>query len=224
MSGKHKAVILLSGGVDSTVALYHAARQYEVVLAVSFDYSSKHNAKEIPCAALQSATLGVPHSIVDLTAISKHLQSDLLLSGGDIPDGEYDSDNMAQTVVPFRNGIMLSVAAGIAESLRAQALIIAAHSGDHALYPDCSSEFTEKMSLAIEAGTYDRIQVIAPFVHINKSDIVRIGADLGVDFSKTWSCYKGGDIHCGRCGTCIERRESFLEAQIPDPTIYSNQG
>lgn len=220
MNDRLKSVVLLSGGMDSAVALRLAAREHDVILAISFDYASKHNARELPFAARQAASLAVPHSIVNLSSISSHLKSSLLLDGGDIPEGEYAEDNMAQTVVPFRNGIMLSVAAGVAESHRAQALVIAAHSGDHSLYPDCRPEFTQSMSQAIAAGTYDHIQVLAPFIHKSKSDIARLGAELGVDFALTWSCYKGGERHCGKCGTCLERKQAFTEAGLPDPTQY----
>lgn len=217
-----KAIILLSGGMDSVAAMFHSAREYDIILALSFDYASKHNDNELPYAAWQAQQLGIPHQIVDLRSISFHLSSALLKSGGEIPEGQYAPDNMAQTVVPFRNGIMLSVAAGVAESCRAQSLIIAAHAGDHSLYPDCRPEFTRAMSAAIAAGTYDSVKVIAPFIHLTKADIARKGTELGVDFSKTWSCYKGGKVHCGACGTCLERKEAFRLAQIPDPTIYSS--
>ena len=127
---------------------------------------------------------------------------------------------MKQTVVPFRNGIMLSIAAGFAESLEAQALVIAAHAGDHAIYPDCRQEFMKAMGQAIGAGTYAQIELRRPFIHFTKAEIARRGHKLGVDFSKTWSCYKGGTLHCGRCGTCVERREAFMLAGLPDPTAY----
>lgn len=219
-ASKPKALVLLSGGMDSAVALRHSMAEYDIVLALSFDYDSKHNAKELPMAAIQARDWGIPHEIVDITAISRHLNSALLKQGGEIPTGDYDESNMAQTVVPFRNGIMLSIAAGVAESHQAQALVIAAHSGDHSLYPDCRPEFTQAMSSAISAGTYDSIQVMAPFIHMTKAQIAARGQELGVDFAKTWSCYKGEDLHCGECGTCRERRQAFAEAGIPDPTLY----
>lgn len=127
---------------------------------------------------------------------------------------------MKRTVVPFRNGIMLAVAAGFAESVDAGAVVIAAHAGDHAIYPDCREEFMEPMAKAIESGTYPGIRLLRPFIGLDKAGIAARGAELGVDFSRTWSCYKGGEIHCGVCGTCVERREAFSLSGVPDPTVY----
>jgi 7-cyano-7-deazaguanine synthase len=146
--------------------------------------------------------------------------SDLLKSGGEIPEGHYEAENMKQTVVPFRNGILLSIAAGFAESIGAEGLVIAAHSGDHAIYPDCREDFMKPMSEAIAAGTYADLQVLRPFIDQRKEDIAAVGAKLGIDFSQTWSCYKGGDLHCGKCGTCVERKEAFALAGLVDPTVY----
>jgi len=215
-----KTIVLLSGGMDSTVALHDAAAHGPVVLGLSFDYGSKHNARELPCAARQCARLGIPHKIVRLDFMNGLFQSDLLLSGGAVPDGHYEEATMRKTVVPFRNGIMLSIAAGAAESVGAQILVIAAHAGDHAIYPDCREEFMGPMAAAIHAGTYAGILLKRPFMNKTKADLVRRGVALGVDFAQTWSCYKGGDIHCGTCGTCVERREAFLLAHVADPTVY----
>lgn len=215
-----KVCVLLSGGMDSVTALHHAAREHDVVSALSFDYGSKHNASEIPCAQWHAAQLGVPHTVIALPFVNEHFASDLLQSGGDIPDGHYAEENMKRTVVPFRNGIMLSIAAGFAESRGAEGLVIAAHSGDHAIYPDCREPFMQAMSDAIRLGTYVEIEVLRPFIHTDKTGIARLGAELGVDFARTWSCYKGGATHCGTCGTCVERREAFLLAGIADPTPY----
>ena len=215
-----KVCVLLSGGMDSVTALHHAAREHDVVSALSFDYGSKHNASEIPCAQWHAAQLGVPHTVIALPFVNEHFASDLLQSGGDIPDGHYAEENMKRTVVPFRNGIMLSIAAGFAESRGAEGLVIAAHSGDHAIYPDCREPFMQAMSDAIRLGTYVEIEVLRPFINTDKTGIARLGAELAVDFARTWSCYKGGAIHCGTCGTCVERREAFLLAGIADPTPY----
>ena len=215
-----KVCVLLSGGMDSVTALHHAAREHDVVSALSFDYGSKHNASEIPCAQWHAAQLGVPHTVIALPFVNEHFASDLLQSGGEIPDGHYAEENMKRTVVPFRNGIMLSIAAGFAESRGAEGLVIAAHSGDHAIYPDCREPFMHAMSDAIRLGTYVEIQVLRPFIGTDKTGIARRGAELVVDFARTWSCYKGGTIHCGTCGTCVERREAFLLAGIGDPTPY----
>lgn len=215
-----QVLVLLSGGMDSVTALYHAAREHEVVAALSFHYGSKHNEREIPLAEWHAARLGVPHLVIRLGFIGEHFASDLLASGGEIPKGHYEEQTMKQTVVPFRNGIMLSVAAGFAESKGAQGLVIAAHAGDHAIYPDCREEFMRSIADAIRLGTYAGVEVLRPFIAMTKADIARRGAELGVDFLKTWSCYVGGEMHCGECGTCVERREAFLLAGVPDPTPY----
>ncbi|MEI8244148.1 MAG: 7-cyano-7-deazaguanine synthase QueC [bacterium] len=210
-------VVLISGGLDSTVALHDAAARGTVVLGLSFDYGSKHNARELPCAAWQCRKLGVPHRIVRLDFMNGLFPSDLLQSGGAIPDGHYEDAGMRRTVVPFRNGIMLAIAAGVAESMGAQALVIAAHGGDHAIYPDCRESFLAPMAGAIRAGTYAGISLERPFVSLKKQALVRRGVALGVDFSHTWSCYKGGAHPCGTCGTCVERKEAFALAEVEDP-------
>jgi 7-cyano-7-deazaguanine synthase len=215
-----KTVVLLSGGMDSVTAFYEVRQDHEVVAALSFDYGSKHNACEIPFAKLHAERAGVPHRVIDLGFMNECFASDLLKSGGDIPDGHYAEENMKRTVVPFRNGIMLAVACGFAESVEAEALAIAAHSGDHAIYPDCREPFMQGMATAMAEGTYARIQLMRPFIDMDKAGIARRGAHLGIDFAETWSCYKGGKIHCGTCGTCVERREAFLLAGVYDPTNY----
>jgi 7-cyano-7-deazaguanine synthase len=217
-----KVVVLLSGGLDSVTALHDALQQQEVVAALSFDYGAKHHARELPMAAWQCGLLSIPHSVAPLGFVAEEFQSDLLNSGGAIPDGHYEEKSMKSTVVPFRNGIMLAIAAGFAESQGAEGVVIAAHSGDHAIYPDCRESFMEPMARAIREGTYARIELLRPFITKDKAGIVRRGAELGVDFSRTWSCYKGNDLHCGTCGTCIERREAFLLAGVPDPTVYAS--
>jgi 7-cyano-7-deazaguanine synthase len=217
---RKKVLVLLSGGMDSVTALYVAVRDYNVVGTVSFHYGSKHNDSEIPMAAWHSAHMGIPYHVITLDFISKFFASNLLRSGGAIPDGHYEEETMKQTVVPFRNGIMLSIAAGYAESINAEALVIAAHSGDHAIYPDCREEFMSAMGDAIRLGTYAQIGLLRPFIAETKAGIAKIGASLGVDFRRTWSCYKGGALHCGTCGTCVERREAFALAHLPDPTSY----
>lgn len=218
-----KVVVLLSGGMDSVVALYHSAASgsgLEVVAALSFDYGSKHNHKEIPFAAYHAEKLSVPHRVIELDFMNELFASDLLQSGGDIPEGHYEEENMKSTVVPFRNGILLSIAAGYAESCAANGLVIAAHSGDHAIYPDCREEFMQSMGEAIRQGTYVDVELLRPFIGLRKEDIAARGAELGVDFSQTWSCYKGLDQHCGKCGTCVERKEAFALAGVDDPTTY----
>lgn len=220
MEKKEKVIVLLSGGMDSVAALYHAAVEHDVVGTLSFDYGAKHNHKEIPFAKYHSDKLGVRHETVSLGFMNDLFKSDLLKSGGDIPEGHYEEENMKSTVVPFRNGIMLSIAGGFAESTEATGLVIAAHSGDHAIYPDCREEFMQAMGDAIKHGTYAEIQLFRPFIAMRKEDIAARGHELGVDFSMTWSCYNGRDVHCGKCGTCVERKEAFDLAGLSDPTEY----
>lgn len=215
------AVVLLSGGMDSVTALYHVVTERTVSAAISFDYGAKHNARELPEAAWHAAKLGVSHVTIPLKFMNEHFESALLQSGEEIPKGHYEEESMRQTVVPFRNGIMLSIAAGFAESCGAGALVIAAHAGDHAIYPDCRETFMAAMSDAIREGTYARVEVLRPFIALNKAQIAARGAQLGVAYERTWSCYVGGEVHCGECGTCVERREAFLDAGIKDPTHYA---
>ena len=219
-----QVVVLCSGGMDSVTALHWARRHHEVAAAVSFDYGSKHNHREIPFAAEQARRLAVPHQVIPLEFMNRLFASALLRSGGAVPEGHYEDATMRQTVVPFRNAIMLSIAAGFAESRGAAALVIAAHTGDHAVYPDCREAFMRAMGEAMRQGTYAGLTLLRPFIAMTKAEIVLEGARLGVDFARTWSCYVGGEIHCGQCGTCVERREAFLVAGLPDPTVYAVTG
>lgn len=214
------SVIILSGGMDSVTLLYDMRNR--IALAVTFDYGSNHNAREIECAAWHCRRLGVEHIVIPLSFMGKYFKSSLLEGAEKIPEGHYEDANMKSTVVPFRNGIMLSVACGLAESRGLRNVMIANHGGDHAIYPDCRGEFIDAMSRAMRAGTYEGIEILAPFTHITKTEIAARGHNLGVDFSHTYSCYKGGELHCGRCGTCRERREAFKLAAIPDPTAYQD--
>ena len=219
-----KTLVLLSGGMDSTVALYQARQEHEVVGAVSFDYGSKHNASEIAMARWHCQQMGLRHDVVALPFVNELFASDLLQSGGDIPEGHYADENMKRTVVPFRNGIMLAIACGIAESREAEALVIAAHAGDHAIYPDCREPFMQAIAASMREGTYAQIELLRPFIAMDKAGIAKLGHELGIDFAQTWSCYKGGSTHCGVCGTCVERREAFQLAGLNDPTQYLASG
>ena len=210
-----KALLIYSGGLDSTTLLYEYRDSID--LAVTFDYGSKHNAREIECARENCERLGIRQLVIPLGFIGQYFKSDLLLSGGDIPEGSYADENMKSTVVPFRNGIMLAVAAGLAESYGLDAIMLANHSGDHAIYPDCRPAFIDAFAAAVEAGTYNGVKVISPYCQITKRDIALRGKALGIDYSLTYSCYKGGEKHCGKCGTCTERKEA-LEGF--DPTEY----
>lgn len=215
-----KALVVFSGGLDSTTALYWAKEHFTEVGSLSFTYGSKHNEQEHAYALATCIKLGIDNTCIPLDFIGEYFKSDLLESGGEIPEGYYTAENMKSTVVPFRNGIMLAVAAGFAESNGYDVIILGNHSGDHAIYPDCRPEFINGISAAIREGTEKRIQVLSPFCNMSKTDIVREGAKLGVDFSLTYSCYKGGDKHCGKCGTCTERKEAFHDAGVEDPTEY----
>lgn len=215
-------VVLCSGGMDSVTALYWAREHHRVAAALSFDYGAKHNACEIPFAAEHASRLGIPHQTIALPFVNELFASDLLTSGGEIPEGHYEAANMKQTVVPFRNAILLAIATGYAESRGATGLVIAAHGGDHAIYPDCREDFMRAMGDAMRLGTYAGIALLRPFIADDKTAIVRIGAALGVDYARTWSCYKGNSVHCGKCGTCVERREAFMQAGLQDPTTYES--
>jgi 7-cyano-7-deazaguanine synthase len=215
-------VVLCSGGMDSVTALYHAHREHQVSAALSFDYGAKHNRREIPFAAEHAARLGTRHETITLDFINRLFASNLLQSGGEIPEGHYEAESMKQTVVPFRNAILLSIACGFAESIGASGVVIAAHGGDHAIYPDCREDFMRAMGEAMRLGTYAGVSLLRPFIALNKAQIAAEGLRLGVDFAHTWSCYKGGAVHCGKCGTCVERREAFAQAGIVDPTRYAS--
>ena len=210
-----QALIVYSGGMDSTTLLYQY--KLDIKLAVSFDYGSKHNKKELEFAKYHCELLGIEHIIIPLRFINQYFKSDLLLTGGEIPDGHYEDRVMTQTVVPFRNGIMLSIATGLAESHDLDTVLIANHRGDHAIYPDCRDTFIFPMREAMYFGTYNQVQLMAPYTAIDKGEIAKLGLTMDIDYSQTWSCYRGQDIHCGTCGTCIERREALKGF---DPTRY----
>lgn len=212
------SLIALSGGVDSTTLLYEYRE--EVACAVGFDYGSKHNARELAAAEAICRELGIPYLIIPLAFIEEYFRSDLLLSGGEMQLGDYSEENMSSTVVPFRNGIMLSVLAGLAESRDLQQVLIANHFGDHAIYPDCRESFVTPMGEAITAGTSNGVKLVAPYTTLTKAEIVARGTRLGVPYGKTYSCYQGGERHCGRCGTCRERHDAFVANGLEDPTLY----
>ena len=212
------SIIIVSGGMDSITMLYEYKN--EIALAVTFDYGSSHAAKEIPFAKYHCEQLGIAHLIIPLSFMRDYFTSSLLEGSEAIPEGHYEMENMKSTVVPFRNGIMLAIACGLAESRNLHKVMIANHGGDHAIYPDCRGTFINAMSEAMAYGTYEHIKIYAPYTGLNKSDIARRGAELGIDYSQTWSCYKGGEKHCGKCGTCIERQEAFRDAGIEDLTEY----
>ncbi|MGN0225765.1 MAG: 7-cyano-7-deazaguanine synthase QueC [Prevotella sp.] len=216
------SVIIVSGGMDSITLLHE--RHEEIALGISFDYGSNHNSREIPFARMHCQRLGIKHIVIPLDFMSVYFKSSLLDGADAIPEGHYEDANMKSTVVPFRNGIMLSIACGIAESNGLSRVFIANHGGDHAIYPDCRSEFIKAMDAAMSAGTYAHINIEAPYTEITKTDIALIGKAIGLDYTETWSCYKGGNVHCGKCGTCVERQEALRNAGIEDKTEYSIEG
>ena len=212
-------LLVLSGGMDSTTMLYEFAPR--IAAAVTFQYGSNHNRREARCARLNCERLGIEWIEIDLGFMGRHFESSLLSGGDAIPEGNYDDDNMRSTVVPFRNGIMLAVAAGLAESRGLSGVMIANHAGDHAIYPDCRPAFVEAMAGAIAAGTYEGVRLEAPYTGLTKAEIARRGRDLGVDYRLTYSCYKGGPTHCGKCGTCVERAEALREAGIEIDDLHT---
>lgn len=215
------SLIIVSGGMDSITLLHY--RKEQISLAVTFDYGSNHNRRETEYATYHCKSLGIEHIVIPLSFIHDYFKSSLLQGADAIPEGHYTAENMKSTVVPFRNGIMLAVACGIAESRGLDRVLIANHNGDHAIYPDCRENFIAAMGKAMEAGTYEHISIDAPFTDISKTDIALIGKRLGIDYSKTYSCYKGGEKHCGKCGTCVERKEALRNAGIEDTTEYEEQ-
>ena len=217
---KKDAVIIISVGMDSCTMLYEF--KDEIALAITFDYGSTQNGRERVCAVTHCQRLGIKHLIIPLEFMHRYFKSALLGSPEDIPDGNYNDENMKSTVVPFRNGIMLAIACGIAESNGLKRVMIANHSGDHSIYPDCRPAFVDAMSAAMKAGTYEGIEVYSPYCNIDKTEIARHGKALGIDYRETYSCYKGREMHCGTCGTCTERREALRLAGIDDKTIYES--
>ena len=215
------ALVIASGGLDSTVALYWALARYRTVEALTFRYGQKHQRQEGAAIRAICRAAGVPLTTIDLSFIGRHFSSSLLKGGAKIPEGCYAAKNMASTVVPFRNGIMLSVAAGFAESRKIGTIVLGNHAGDHFLYPDCRAPFVDAIALAIREGTMAHIRVASPFCRKSKADIVRAGVRLGAPLALTYSCYAGGTRHCGRCGTCRERHEAFVCAGVHDPTKYA---
>lgn len=195
-------LLILSGGLDSTSALY--IYQEKIGLAVSFYYGARHNQQELEMAALNCNRLKIPHKVINLEEAFMGITS-ALLGDGDIPHGHYEDESMKTTVVPFRNAIMLSIATGIAESNKLHYVMLGSHKGDNAVYPDCRPEFNAGMRDAMRYGTYDQIELIAPFAHLDKKELATQGIEAGMNPDDTYSCYEGGDEPCGECSTCRER-------------------
>jgi len=214
-----RTVLIYSGGLDSTVLLYHLRAEGHEVRGLGIDYGQRHR-RELEAAAAICRQLGIEYRIADLSTLRPLLGGSALTDDLAVPEGHYTDETMKQTVVPNRNMIMLAVAIGWAVSLRYDAVAYAAHAGDHTVYPDCRPEFAEAMDRAAALCDWHRVRILRPFIDKTKADLVRLGASLGVPFERTWSCYRGGEYHCGRCGTCVERREAFALAGVADPTKY----
>lgn len=215
-----KVVVVLSGGMDSTVLLHHHIALNDEVLAISVNYGQRHS-KELECARDLCERLKVPHYWADLSSVGQ------LFTGSSqtdpsvpVPKGHYAKETMKATVVPNRNMILLSVALGLAVTHKAAGVSYGAHAGDHAIYPDCREEFVSTLNEAAKLCDWHPVEIFRPFIARSKANIVSLGNRLGVDFASTWSCYVGGAQHCGACGTCIERREAFHLAGVKDPTAY----
>lgn len=220
-------IVLLSGGLDSTVLATDLLGRADVtspVEAVSVHYGQRH-ARELAAAADVAAHLGIRHDVVNLTVLRDLLPGSALTTGPDVPEGHYSAPSMAATVVPNRNMIMLAVAAGIAAARGHAQVATAVHAGDHPIYPDCRPEFITAASLATQLGTagYGDVELTAPYVRKTKAQIARIGHSEDAPMHLSWSCYRGLEKHCGRCGTCVERVGAFLDAGVPDPTDYADR-
>ena len=219
-----KTLAIVSGGLDSVTLAYLLANQQQLGGMVSFDYGQRHK-KELAFAKGAATRLRVPHFLIDLTSITAHLKGSALTDDVAVPDGHYAADTMRQTIVPNRNAIMMTVAFGIAAAHDMNAVAIGVHAGDHYIYPDCRPDFIDafaQMEQKALEGVWD-IKLLTPFVKATKADIVRHASRLNVPFDATWSCYKGDAIHCGRCGTCVERREAFAIAKVDDTTVFEDR-
>lgn len=215
-----RSVLILSGGIDSTVLLAHLLTEGREVFALSVDYGQRHR-RELEAAKAICAHYGVKHQVADLRSLAPLFGANALTdSHVDVPEGHYEEASMKSTVVPNRNMLLISVAASWAMSLKASSVAYGAHGGDHAIYPDCRPAFAEALDKAIRLADWHEVALERPFVGLDKAAIVRRGAELGAPLHLTWSCYVGGDRHCGKCGTCVERKEAFAKAGVADPTAY----
>jgi len=218
-----KTLVVCSGGLDSVSLAYRIAAEHQLTTLLSFDYGQRHR-KELDAARACAERLSVPHQIIDIRTIGASLTGSALTDDVDVPDGHYAEETMKITVVPNRNAIMLAIAFGVAATQKADAVALAVHGGDHFIYPDCRPGFIDAFQTMQNHALdgYADIKLLAPYVHASKADIVTDGAKYGTPFAATWSCYKGNEHHCGRCGTCVERREAFHLAGIDDPTFYED--
>jgi len=216
-----RAVVVLSGGLDSTVLLAQLVAQGVASCALSVDYGQRHRV-ELDAAQRVASHYGVPHTVANLSTLRPLLgASSQTCDATPVPEGHYTHETMKLTVVPNRNMVLLSVSIAHAIATGRNAVAYGAHSGDRTIYPDCREDFAAAMAVAALLCDWQPITLLRPFVHLTKADIVALGYALGVPFELTWSCYQGGSVHCGRCGTCVERREAFTLSNLPDPTAYA---
>ncbi|CAG9297151.1 7-cyano-7-deazaguanine synthase QueC [Celerinatantimonas diazotrophica] len=218
---KEKVVIIYSGGMDSYTVLNKALQEGYDAYPLTFDYGQRHK-KEIDVARRVTQKLGLKHKVIDITAINQLLQGSSLTSDIDIPEGHYAEESMKSTVVPNRNMILLSLAIGYAVSIGAHKVYYGAHSGDHAIYPDCRPEFVNKMNAVSQIANYDPVEIVSPYLHQSKIEILKDGLTMGLDYSQTWTCYNGREKACGRCGACQERLEAFAKNGQVDPLEYED--
>jgi 7-cyano-7-deazaguanine synthase len=214
-----KAVVIYSGGMDSFTVLNKAVFEGLEVYALTFDYGQKH-VKEVDFARNVCSAMGITHKIIDITAINELISGSSLTSNIEVPEGHYADENMKSTVVPNRNMILLSLAVGYATSIKASKVYFGAHGGDHHVYPDCRPDFVKKINDVCAVANYDFVEVVTPYLTSNKTEILRDGLKMNLDYSLTWTCYNGREKACGRCGSCVERLEAFEENQAKDPLAY----
>jgi 7-cyano-7-deazaguanine synthase len=217
----NKVVVIYSGGMDSFTVLNRAIKDGKEVFALSFDYGQRH-VKELQCASDVCKSLNVPHKVIDITTINQLLAGSSLTDDIEIPEGHYEAETMKSTVVPNRNMILLSLAVGYAVSVGAAQVYYGAHSGDHAIYPDCRPEFVEKMNDVCQIANYEAVEIFSPYLTVTKSDILTDGLKMALDYSQTWTCYNGREKACGKCGACQERLEAFSDNNVVDPIAYEN--
>ncbi|WP_289027983.1 7-cyano-7-deazaguanine synthase QueC [uncultured Paraglaciecola sp.] len=216
-----KVVVIFSGGMDSFTVLNLAVKQGFDVFALSFDYGQRHK-KELEYAARACSNLGVHHKIVDISAINQLIGGSSLTSDIDVAEGHYEEDSMKTTVVPNRNMILLSMAVGYAVSINANKVFYGAHSGDHAIYPDCRPEFVHKMNDVCAIANYEAVEIVTPYLEVSKTAILTAGLGMDLDYNQTWTCYNGREKACGKCGACQERLEAFTENGVTDPLAYES--
>lgn len=219
LKNSNTAVVVFSGGMDSFTVLHKALKHGCTVFAVSFNYGQRHS-KELLAASQICAQLDINHKVVDISAINQLISGSALTSDIDVPEGHYEQPSMQQTVVPNRNMILLSLAVGYAVSINANKVYYGAHSGDHAIYPDCRPVFVEKMNAVCAIANYQAVEIVTPYLHNSKIDILADGLAMGLSYENTWTCYNGRDLACGKCGACQERLEAFAENGVSDPLAY----